>query len=97
MRRKHIIIIPLILLVCLVGVLLFLKSRITFYEDSYKRNYTYSGVFDTITADYNGCKYNFESNIVEEKDAKKLVKEFDESRRQIINSLDKVFQENINI
>ena len=97
MRRNHIIIIPLILLVCLVGVLLFLKSRITFYEDSYKRNCTYSGVFDTITADYNGCKYNFESNIVEEKDAKKLVKDFDESRRQIINSSDKVIQEKINI
>ena len=37
LRRKHIIIIPLILLVCLVGVLLFLKSRTTFYGDSYKR------------------------------------------------------------
>lgn len=95
--RKYLIMGPLILLACIVGVLLFLKSRITFYEDSYKRNYTYSGVFDTITADYNGSKYNFESNIVEEKDANKLVKEFDESRRQIINSSDKVIQEKINI
>ena len=97
MRRKYIIIIPLILLVCIAGVIIFLKSRITFYEDSYKRNYTYPGVFDTITADYNGCKYNFESNIVEEKEAKKLVKDFDESRKQIIRSSDKVIQEKINI
>lgn len=99
MGRKNtiIIIIAFAILACLIGILIYSKTKIKFYEDSYKRNYTYSGVFDTITADYNGCKYNFESNIVEEKDAKKLVKEFDESRRQIINSSDKVIQEKINI
>lgn len=99
MGRKNtiIIIIAFAILACLIGILIYSKTKIKFYEDSYKRNYTYSGVFDTITADYNGCKYNFESNIVEEKDAKKLVKEFDESRRQIINLSDKVIQEKINI
>lgn len=97
MRRKYLIIIPIILLACLGGVLVFSKSRITFYEDSYKRNYTYSGVFDTITADYNGCKYNFETNIVDEKEATTLVKAFDKSRMQIIKSSDKVTQEKLNI
>ena len=68
-----------------------------FYDDSYKREYTYSGVFKTFATEYNGGNYIFESTILDKKEATSLVKAFDESRKQIIKSYNKVTQEEINV
>lgn len=68
-----------------------------FYDDSYKREYTYSGVFKTFATEYNGGNYIFESTILDKKEATSLVKAFDESRKQIIKSSNKVKQEKINV
>ena len=68
-----------------------------FYDDSYKREYTYSGVFKTFATEYNGGNYIFESTILDKKEATSLVKAFDESRKQIIKSSNKVTQEKINV
>ncbi len=95
MSKKHIM--GVILLACLCGISIFQNSKITFYDDTYKREYSYSGVFDTIATEYNGCKYNFEVNIVNEEQAASQVKAFEEIRKQIINSSNKVVQEKINI
>ena len=99
MGRKNtiIIIIAFAILACLIGILIYSKTKMKFYDDSYKREYTYSGVFKTFATEYNGGNYIFESTILDKKEATSIVKEFDESRRQIINSSDKVIQEKINI
>ena len=99
MGRKNtiIIIIAFAILACLIGILIYSKTKMKFYDDSYKREYTYSGVFKTFATEYNGGNYIFESTILDKKEATSIVKAFDESRRQIINSSDKVIQEKINI
>ena len=99
MGRKNtiIIIIAFAILACLIGILIYSKTKMKFYDDSYKREYTYSGVFKTFATEYNGGNYIFESTILDKKEATSIVKEFDESRKQIINSSDKVIQEKINI
>ncbi|MBQ8488674.1 MAG: hypothetical protein IJ535_02725 [Pseudobutyrivibrio sp.] len=99
MGRKNtiIIIIAFAILACLIGILIYSKTKIKFYDDSYKREYTYSGVFKTFATEYNGGNYIFESTILDKKEATSLVKAFDESRKQIIKSSNKVTQEKINV
>ena len=99
MGRKNtiIIIIAFAILACLIGILIYSKTKIKFYDDAYKREYTYSGVFKTFATEYNGGNYIFESTILDKKEATSLVKAFDESLKQIIKSSNKVTQEKINV
>ena len=86
MRKKYWLCAMALLIIAVLGGCAYRKSNIEFAEDSYKRQYSYPGVFNTITAEYNGSKYSFEQGIVDEQEAAKLVKEFDDDIKQILES-----------
>lgn len=85
MRKKYWLCTMTLLIMIVFGGCKYRKNIIEFSKDLYKREYSYSGVFDIITAEYNGSTYSFEQAIIDEPEASKLVKEFDDAKKQIID------------